>query len=166
MQTTTNQPSPARTPLTLDVQTPTHGAWRGQPTWHAAPWSHAPQWAGNTHGQWNAGHGPQCFASAGVEMADEGTEYVCRIEVPGVKSSAIELACTGGSFAVSWERPSGESSNVIHSEIPAGPVRRAFPLPTPVHSDQVRATLADGILTVVLPKVTPSAAARIVPIQE
>jgi len=81
---------------------------------------------------------------------DEGNYYV-RSEVPGLAMDAIELTLTEKSLVIRGERPT-EQGKYYRQERPAGFFQRVVALNVPVDRDKVRATLADGVLTVVLPK--------------
>jgi len=81
---------------------------------------------------------------------DEGAYYV-RSEVPGLPMEALELTLTDKSLVIKGERPT-EQGKYFRQERPAGFFQRIVALNAPVDRDGVRATLVDGVLTVVLPK--------------
>jgi HSP20 family protein len=81
---------------------------------------------------------------------DEGNYYV-RSEIPGLSMDAVELTLTEKSLVIRGERPT-EQGKYYRQERPAGFFQRVVALNVPVDRDKVRATLADGVLTVVLPK--------------
>ncbi|MBA4358405.1 MAG: molecular chaperone Hsp20 [Desulfovibrio sp.] len=81
---------------------------------------------------------------------DEGSYYV-RSEIPGLPMDAVELTLTEKSLVIRGERPT-EQGKYYRQERPAGFFQRVVVLNVPVDREKVRATLTDGVLTVVLPK--------------
>jgi HSP20 family protein len=81
---------------------------------------------------------------------DEGAYYV-RSELPGLPLDALELTLTDKSLVIKGERPT-EQGKYYRQERPAGFFQRVVSLNVPVERDKVRASLVDGVLTVVLPK--------------
>lgn len=81
---------------------------------------------------------------------DEGAYYV-RSEIPGLGMDAIELTLTDKSLVIRGERPT-EQGKYYRQERPAGAFQRVVALNVPVDREKVRATLVDGVLTVILPK--------------
>lgn len=81
---------------------------------------------------------------------DEGAYYV-RSELPGLPLDALELTLTDKSLVIKGERPT-EQGKYYRQERPAGFFQRVVTLNASVERDKVRASLVDGVLTVVLPK--------------
>ena len=100
-----------------------------------------------------------------VELRDEPDAYRIQIEVPGIDRSSIELTAQGSSLLVCGEKvqppvatsdagPDDQAGRIVHSERRYGTFKRAISVPGPVDVDSISATLADGVLSVTLPKTT------------
>lgn len=81
---------------------------------------------------------------------DEDAIYV-RAEIPGVKLEDVELTLTDKTLVIKGERKAPEGK-LFRQERPSGVFHRVVNIGMPVDRDNVAATMADGILTVVLPK--------------
>lgn len=91
--------------------------------------------------------------------ADKDCIYV-RCELPGVPLERLELLLTDAGLSIKGERPAPQG-RVLQRERPAGPFHRLVTLSAPVRREAVTATLKDGLLTVVLPKVQPAPPRRV-----
>lgn len=82
------------------------------------------------------------------------TGYQIELELPGVKRDDITVDCEQGVLTVSASKkePTDEGKKRIHSEREFGTVSRSFQLPSNVETDKLEAVLADGVLTLTLPK--------------
>lgn len=82
----------------------------------------------------------------------EDTENIyVSAEIPGVGMDALELTITDKSLVIRGERK-GEQGVYYRQERPVGAFQRVVSLGVPVNRDSITASLADGILEVVLPK--------------
>jgi HSP20 family protein len=81
---------------------------------------------------------------------DEERIYVSA-EIPGVSMDDLELTITDKSLVIRGERK-GEQGKFFRQERPMGAFQRVVTLGIPVDREGVKATLADGILEIVLPK--------------
>ena len=102
--------------------------------------------------------GQQVF-SAGVFPAANLTEdkdhYYLRAELPGVTADALDIQATGKSISISGERtfaPESDTAKYHRREREAGRFSRIIELPGDIDSENVSAGLANGILTVTIPK--------------
>lgn len=82
--------------------------------------------------------------------------YVFRADVPGIKESDLEISVNGNQLTVSGRRESevqeGDVQNYFVSECSYGSFTRSFTLPQGADTDQVKAELKDGVLTLLIPK--------------
>lgn len=88
-----------------------------------------------------------------VFQDDNGVTIVA--DVPGVKSSDISVEAEGDRLrlSVKRERPEGIKDEQHHRrERPFGEFTRELQLPAGLNTEEVNAKLADGVLTVTLPK--------------
>ena len=74
-----------------------------------------------------------------------------RAQIPGLGMEDIELTLTDKNLVIKGERKAPEGK-YFRQERPAGAFQRVITLNVPVERDEVRATLKDGILDIVLPK--------------
>ena len=80
---------------------------------------------------------------------------VVRAEIGGVRGEDLRVTVDGQVLRIAGVRPPPEPSNVkrLHQmEIATGPFERRVRISIPFERDRVSAHLADGFLTVVLPK--------------
>jgi len=85
--------------------------------------------------------------------SDEDAVHV-EAEVPGMRLEQIEVTVAGNQLTLSGERPEvSEPGVTLHRrERPVGRFTRALTLPYDVESGQVEARLAQGVLSIDLPK--------------
>lgn len=106
-----------------------------------------------------------------IEICDEPGAYRVTIELPGVDRSAIAVTAQEASLVISGEkiepvRGTGDDAaegdvispapRVVYGERRYGRFRRPITLPGPVRSDEVTATLSEGVLSVLVPKAGPA----------
>ncbi|RLB66566.1 MAG: hypothetical protein DRH04_09195 [Deltaproteobacteria bacterium] len=91
-----------------------------------------------------------------VDMYDDGPDYVLEIEVPGVKQQDLEVLLLPDAIRLKGKRDffgNVEQEKIFRLERPSGTFDRQFRFPGKVDTENVQATLADGILTLRVPKV-------------
>ena len=100
-----------------------------------------------------------------IDVYETPDTYVITVEVPGLKREQIELAVEDTRLTVRGRRleaPRGEEPVHYHLiERGHGGFARSFEFPQKVSVDEVKADLAEGVLTVTLPKAPPPASRRI-----
>lgn len=86
-----------------------------------------------------------------LNLSEDETNVYVRAEIPGLEMQDLSLTLTEKSLVIKGERkpPKGK---FLRQERPAGAFQRIINLNLPIDRDAVKATLADGLLTVVLPK--------------
>ena len=90
-----------------------------------------------------------------MNVWENDAEYVVTCEAPGLEMEDLEVYVAGDQLTVSGGRADTipESGATVHRhERDAGRFSRAVTLPGPVLSDKTQACLAEGILTVRIPK--------------
>jgi HSP20 family protein len=96
-----------------------------------------------------------------INLTENMDNYYLRAELPGVKAEDLDIQVTGRNISVSGERKIHDmdtNAKYHRRERDAGKFSRIVGLPDSVNSDEVEASLINGILTVVIPKkelVTP-----------
>lgn len=104
-----------------------------------------------------AGHAavPVYVWAPSADVCEDETAFYIDVELPGIALDAVTVACDEGRLRISGERkPSRELSpeTVQRVERYFGPFLREVAFPGPVEAKKVTATLADGLLTVTVPK--------------
>jgi len=89
------------------------------------------------------------------DLVESAGEYSIMFDIPGIAREAIEIKTEGDQVIVSGDRRRpelGDGDKVRRTERSFGPFRRGVRVPADVDLDGVRARLADGVLTVALPR--------------
>ncbi|MFQ5491505.1 MAG: Hsp20/alpha crystallin family protein [Phycisphaerae bacterium] len=103
--------------------------------------------------------GPNGFR---VDVREEDDRYVVQADLPGFSRDAVEVTFENGVLTISGEVRSDQQQQdeTFHlRERRYGRVSRSFAMPEEVDTDNIQATMADGVLTVTLTK-TPAAQPR------
>lgn len=89
------------------------------------------------------------------EVKETKDAYVFKADMPGVKESDLEVSVTGNRLQISGKRDSEKEEKSDHFytyERSYGSFTRSFGLPEGANTEQLRAELKDGVLTLTLPK--------------
>jgi HSP20 family protein len=90
-----------------------------------------------------------------VDVAEADAAYFIKAELPGVKLEDVKIEIENNVLTLSAQKHP-ESSNERHEyhrvERSYGTFSRSFVLPQGVQSDNVQATMKDGVLTIHVPK--------------
>lgn len=106
-----------------------------------------------------------CSLSFTADIINGENEYVLKALLPGVKSEDLNIQFNNNILTVEGEYKSSENEDTryVLSEIPEGKFSRSFELNDPVDEEKIEASMADGILTVRIPK-SPEAKPRTIKI--
>jgi len=98
-----------------------------------------------------------------IELREEVDQYVLTAELPGISLSLVQVTAGPSSITIAGEKAkqippemeAGEPAypRLLQDERQYGRFTRTIALPGSIRVDQVTATLADGVLTVQMPKV-------------
>lgn len=105
----------------------------------------------------NAGYPP-------LNLWHNDDQYVVEAEMPGLELDDLEiLVVDGNQLTISGERklPQVENGSWHRREMSYGRFQRTIELPSNVDADQVSASLKNGVLSVVLPKLEKQKPKRI-----
>lgn len=94
-----------------------------------------------------------------VELIDRDGEYCITAELPGLAPEDVEIRVSEGLLTIRGEKTEetqDEKADFLMSERRYGAFQRSLRLPAGADADKITATLAQGVLTVTLPK-TPEA---------
>jgi HSP20 family protein len=90
-----------------------------------------------------------------ADIEESGSEYILSFDLPGVKKEDVKIDIYGQMFSLTGvrKRESKEEKNRFRRhECEIGKFSRTWTLPEGIDAARVEATLADGILRVVVPK--------------
>jgi HSP20 family protein len=94
----------------------------------------------------------QGWSWAPVSIWEDDDAIFIEAEVPGVKDSEVELTVHNGLLYIRGQRAPVEGRRYFYNGRTFGRFERVVTLPEAVKTDDVEATLADGVLCVRLPK--------------
>jgi HSP20 family protein len=94
--------------------------------------------------------GPQQRA-LGVNVSEQDDAYVLSALVPGLKAEDLNIQVLENVVSIEGEYQ-GADTEYLLNELPSGSFRRSLRLPTEIQAEKVEAKIADGVLTLNLPK--------------
>jgi HSP20 family protein len=96
-----------------------------------------------------------------VNVWESEDSLMVEVEIPGVRKDEVDISVVGDELSLKVQRPDVAQDEVIYHrrERPVGSFTRVLRLPVEVDAEHVEAELADGVLTISLPK-APSAKPR------
>lgn len=86
-----------------------------------------------------------------VNISEDKKNIYVFSEIPGVEIQDVDITLSDGSLVIKGNRKHGTGS-YYRQERPTGLFQRVVSLNVPINPDQVKATMKDGILEVVIPK--------------
>ena len=99
-----------------------------------------------------------------VEVRESDKAYHFALDVPGVNESDLDVSLVSNRLTISGKREAiktNESDTLYARERHYGSFTRAFTLPVGVDTENVLASLEDGVLHVTLPKLMEATAKKI-----
>jgi HSP20 family protein len=100
-----------------------------------------------------------------IDVYETEQTYVVTAEVPGLMREQVELAVEDTRLTVQGRRETragaGDTVHYHQVERGYGAFRRVFEFAQKIDADRVTADLADGVLTITVPKVAPPPARKI-----
>lgn len=90
-----------------------------------------------------------------VELKGNNTEFVLKVELPGIDQNVLDIQVGREAVAISGEvhpEPTANEEGFFRTEFRYGKFHRVVSLPAAVQNDQVKAEFTDGILTLTLPR--------------
>lgn len=98
--------------------------------------------------------------SLDINIHEEEDAYVLSALVPGLKAEDLNIQVLEDILRIEGEYKADESSYLVR-ELPTGVFSRTLRLPAAIDAEQVEARIADGILTLTLPKAESARPKRI-----
>ena len=102
-----------------------------------------------------AGDHVQSARFLAVNIRDEDDSFVLTSLVPGLKADDLSIQVLEDVLQIEGKFPEDENEYLLQ-ELPGGSFRRELRLPAEIESEKVEAKIADGILTLRLPKAESS----------
>jgi HSP20 family protein len=100
------------------------------------------------------------------DVVDEGKQFVCLLDLPGVRAEQVELLASEHAIIITaYPESEADVASLVQAERTTAALQRAITLPTEIQPTGVKATLNNGVLSVSLPKVHPTAGPRRVKVQ-
>lgn len=100
-----------------------------------------------------------------IDVKEQEKAYLVHAEIPGVKKEDIHVAIDGAVVSITAERVQEkdvkEGERVLRTERHFGKVSRSFQLAQEVDESRSSAKFVDGVLDLVLPKKTTTAARKL-----
>jgi HSP20 family protein len=88
-----------------------------------------------------------------VDLVETDDAYTLRAMLPGLKTEDVNIQLNNGILTIDGEYKAGEEGGQhLMSEFPGGRFARSFELADAIVGDKIEATMADGVLTLHLPK--------------
>ena len=87
----------------------------------------------------------------GINVREEEEAYVLSALVPGLKSEDLNIQILEDVLRIEGEYKADENQYLVR-ELPNGSFTRTLRLPTAIEAESVEAKIADGVLTLKLPK--------------
>lgn len=98
--------------------------------------------------------------SLSINIREEEDAYVLSALVPGLKAEDLNIQVLEDVLRIEGEYKAEESEYLVH-ELPSGSFARTLRLPSNIEAEKVEARIADGILTLTLPKAESARPKRI-----
>lgn len=96
----------------------------------------------------------------GVNIREENDAYILSALVPGLKAEDLNIQVLDDVVRIEGEYKQDEKEYLMQ-ELPRGSFSRTLRLPASVDANRVEAHIADGVLTLTLPKVESAKPKRI-----
>jgi HSP20 family protein len=101
-----------------------------------------------------------------IDVKDAKGAIVVKAELPGVKEEDINVEILDGVMTISGEKKDeieekDESKGYYYKESHTGAFSRSFSLPSDISADEASAEMANGVLTITMPKVEPKKAQKV-----
>jgi HSP20 family protein len=96
----------------------------------------------------------------GVNVSEQDDAYVLSALVPGLKAEDLNIQVLENVVSIEGEYQAADTEYLLN-ELPSGSFRRTLRMPTEIMAEKVEAKIADGILTLNLPKAESARPKRI-----
>lgn len=94
-----------------------------------------------------------------TDLKETDKEYIVEADLPGYDKDGIEIRYEDNLLTINAKQDEiteEKNDTYIQRERRQGSFSRTFTIPSNVKSDEISASFKNGVLTVILPKITPS----------
>jgi len=91
------------------------------------------------------------YRPLGVNVYEQEDAYLLSALVPGLNAEDLNIQVLENVVSIEGEYRTVETEYLLN-ELPSGTFRRALRLPTEIEAEKVEAKIANGVLTLTLPK--------------
>lgn len=102
------------------------------------------------------------------DVYEKDDKIVVKSQIPGVKPEEVDIEVREDSVVIKGERKEEKEvkkEDYYRRESAYGSFYRTIPLPQPVKSEDAQAEFEDGILTITIPKLTPTKKVKVVKVK-
>jgi HSP20 family protein len=102
--------------------------------------------------------GAQTLRTPAVDLVDAGSDFRLMVEMPGIKREDVNIEVGEKDVQISAEtkqEEEGGGGGYIRRERRYSKIYRRIPLPDGIRTDSTSAEIKDGLLTIILPKISP-----------
>jgi len=86
------------------------------------------------------------------DVIENDNEFIIEMELAGVKKEDVNIETEDEVLTIETERKKDDDKKYKRNEIYSGKYKRSFILPDTVNAEEIKASMADGILTISIPK--------------
>lgn len=108
---------------------------------------------------WSGDYSQRAGVFPALNLTEDDHAYYVRAELPGVITDDLNVQATGKKLTISGFRkilPEAEGARYHRREREAGKFSRIFTLSGAIVAEEIKATLSNGVLTIVIPKAEES----------
>jgi HSP20 family protein len=116
------------------------------------------------HGQQGSGRAATTAWAPALDISERKDAYLVAVELPGVEADDLQITLEDGLLTIQGERHFAQDSSEqqFHRvERRYGAFRRSITLPAQVLAEQIEATVDNGVLQIVVPKMEQATPKRI-----
>jgi HSP20 family protein len=90
-----------------------------------------------------------------IDLYETNGDFVLQSTIAGVRAEDLDIVIENDMVTIrgSRQRPDKEKRNYLHQECYWGPFSRRIVLPADIDGSRIRASVKDGVLTLILPKI-------------
>ncbi len=93
------------------------------------------------------------------DMEDKGDRYEVQLEVPGIEKDRLNIKATKNTVEIEGEqkeKTEEKGKDYVYNERSYRSIYRKIPIPDEIIPSQIEAKMNNGILSIILPKKTPT----------
>jgi HSP20 family protein len=94
-----------------------------------------------------------------IELQETETDMILKAQLPGIKPEELDIQVSENAVFLSGEHQEQKKTDekgIFRSEFHYGQFKRVVPLPIAIQREQVKAEMVAGLLTLTMPKATPT----------